>query len=96
MSEILTSLWRGPIHIRPRHKPMSEIAQEVADKYGVTVEQLKGRGNARWISQPRQEAMTRAYEETPNSTTAVGRFFGNRDHTTVLHALKAHERRMAG
>lgn len=95
MTEVLTSLWRGPIHIRPRHKPMSEIAEEVADKYGVTVQQLKGEGQGRWISHPRQEAMWRMRKETPNSTTKIGQFFG-RDHTTVIHAVKAHERRLQG
>ena len=84
----LLSLWRGPILLRPNAPALPRIAAEVAAKYGVTVAQLKGRGMARWISQPRQEAMARMRAETRASTTKIGQFFG-RDHSTVIHACRA-------
>ncbi len=40
------------------------------------------------IARPRQIAMYLAYELTPKSMPDIGRRFGNRDHTTVIHAIK--------
>lgn len=48
------------------------------------VSQRRGK-RAAW---PRQIAMALAYELTPLSYPAIGRHFGNRDHTTVMHAVK--------
>jgi chromosomal replication initiation ATPase DnaA len=73
-----------------------QIAADVAQKHGVTFEELQtGRRFKRFIL-ARHEAVWRVRHETKLSTTAIGQRFGYCDHTPVLFALKAHERRMAG
>ena len=68
------------------------IAYSVAAKAGVTVEDMRSPKRARKYSRPRQAAMYLSYKALDKSTTQIGRFF-NRDHTTVLYALKAVEAR---
>ncbi|MBR7187288.1 MAG: chromosomal replication initiator protein DnaA [Clostridia bacterium] len=61
------------------------IISVVADKYGVTAEDITGKRRSREIATPRQVAMYICREMTDMSTTSIGRAFGDRDHTTVLH-----------
>ena len=61
------------------------IISVVADKYGVTAEDITGKRISREIATPRQVAMYICREMTDMSTTSIGRAFGDRDHTTVLH-----------
>lgn len=49
---------------------------------------MRSRSHARRFARPRQIAMRLARELTPLSTTAIGKVFGGRDHTTVLHAQR--------
>lgn len=85
------SLWRGLIEMdRPS---IRDIKAEVAARYGVRVADLEGPSRARPLAHYRQEAMAQAYEHTGKSTTVIGREFGGRDHTTVLHAIRRHRER---
>lgn len=94
-SEGHLSLWRHSM--RPMSQiTMASIAQRVAEKHGLTVEQLKSVSRAARIVQPRQEAMHEMVQTGKWSTPRIGMFFGGMDHTTVLWACKAHQRRMAG
>jgi chromosomal replication initiator protein len=74
------------------------IQDEVADFYGIGREQMRrpdGEGAREpRISHPRQVAMSLARELTKLSLPAIGRLF-NRDHSTVIHAIKAVEKRAA-
>lgn len=70
------------------------ILAEVADKHGLTLGDLTGRRVFHRIAHARHEAMWRIARERPHlSLPAIGKLF-NRDHTTVIHALRAHERRL--
>lgn len=90
------SLWRHDT-IAPPHRrvTMAEITLRVAEKHGLTVEDLKGQSRIRPIAWPRQEAMYECRMATSNSTTAIGRFLGGRDHTTVMHGVRRHQDRLA-
>ena len=90
---VYLSLWRGAIEV-PRGPTLVQIAQEVAEYYGLTVDELKGPSHARAIAWPRQEAMARMRAETRNSSTAIGKFLGGRDHSTVLTGVQAHQARI--
>ena len=57
----------------------------MAEKYGVSPEDITGKRRSREIALPRQVAMYICREMTDLSTTAIGQDFGNRDHTTVMH-----------
>lgn len=82
----------------PKRAPrpmMTEIAALVAERHGLTVEDLRGPARPRRIAWPRQEAMALIYNMGGRSYPQVGRFF-NCHHTTVIHAVKAHGKRLAG
>ena len=66
-----------------------EIIQKViAEKYGISVSDIKGKKRNKNIVIPRQFAMYIARELTEHSTTEIGSEFGNRDHTTVMHSCQ--------
>ena len=66
-----------------------EIIQKViADKYGISVSDIKGKKRNKNRVIPRQFAMYIARELTEHSTTEIGAEFGNRDHTTVMHSCQ--------
>lgn len=93
--DIVLSLWRGLLVVPPRHTTRLEIAKEVAQRYGITLEALRGPSRLKVFTVPRQEAMWRMVQARRWSTPQIGDFFGGKDHTTVLHACKRHEERMA-
>lgn len=93
MTEYVLSLYRGLIE-RPPHRPtMREIAGLVAAGHGLTIEDLRGRSRVRQIVLSRQEAMALIRINTSHSLPKIGRFF-NRDHTTVLHGIRAYRGRV--
>ena len=69
------------------------VVREVAEANGITIDDLIGPRRSRRASWPRQEAMYRMRNETPLSYPEIGARLGNRDHTTVLHGVKAHAKR---
>jgi len=69
------------------------IALEVAAAYGLTLGDLQSDRTDRRVAWPRQHVMHRLYADY--SLPEIGRFLGGRDHTTVLHGVRAHQARMA-
>ena len=61
------------------------IIEVVARQYNLTSEDLTGKKRSQDIALPRQVAMYLCRSMTALSTNAIGRAFGGRDHTTVLH-----------
>ena len=72
-----------------------EIIRTVAAKHGLTTDDLTGPARFKTIAHARQEAMWELRLRTKLSTTQIGQRLGDRDHTTVLHGLRAHERRLS-
>ena len=72
---------------------MSEIAARVAAAYRLSMAEIRGPFRQARIAHPRQEAMRIMYE-AGYSTPRIGRFF-RRDHTTVLHGVRAARLRLA-
>lgn len=62
------------------------IQRVVAQKYSLDVKELKSHSRTREIVFPRQVAIYLASKLTDMSTTEIGKAFGGRDHTTVIHA----------
>ncbi|MEM8870319.1 MAG: chromosomal replication initiator protein DnaA [Pseudomonadota bacterium] len=71
-----------------RKVTIEEIIRKVADHYNVRHADLLGPRRSRAISRPRQVAMFLAKNLTTKSLPEIGRRFGNRDHTTVIHAIR--------
>ena len=64
------------------------VMQTVSDYYGITVDDMIKPTRRREITVPRQIAMYLTREMTNMSLPQIGQVFGNRDHSTVLHACK--------
>jgi len=70
-------------------KPVWRIIAEEAASAGLSVADIKGPRRTRVVAFARHAAMARVYMERPDlSLPQIGRLFGGRDHTTVLHAVK--------
>jgi chromosomal replication initiator protein len=65
---------------------ISDIQEEVAKYYHITVNDLKGKRRVKTIVVPRQIAMYLARELTEESFPKIGNEFGGKDHSTVMHA----------
>ena len=68
------------------------VIREVAAYYGLKPSQLKSKNNARRISEPRQIAMYICKEVTDLSLPQIGKDFGGKHHTTVLHSIRKIDR----
>jgi len=67
---------------------VDNIKKTVAQHYNIKTSDLDSKRRTRSIARPRQIAMTLSKELTNHSLPEIGTFFGNRDHTTVLHACR--------
>ena len=72
----------------PRRIRIEEIQKVVATHYNVSKHDLLSARRTRTIVRPRQIAMYLAKTMTPRSFPEIGKRFGGRDHTTVLHAVR--------
>lgn len=73
---------------RPEGLTMERIARTVASHYKLTVDELKSKNNARAIAVPRQVAMYLCKRLTKHSYPEIGREFGGKHHTTVMHSFE--------
>lgn len=71
---------------KSRQATVVDIQRRVAERYSLTVEDLKSDSRVRRMAFPRQVAMYLCRELTGHSLPKIGEEFGGRDHTTVLHA----------
>ena len=71
-----------------RRLDMDVIQARVAEHYGLTLTELLGPKRARAVARPRQVAMYLAKTLTERSLPEIGRSFGGRDHTTVIHGVR--------
>ena len=65
---------------------IERIQDEVSERFGLSKEELIGDRRSQNIVYPRQVAMYLSRELTDSSLPRIGRHFGGRDHTTVIHA----------
>jgi len=74
--------------LRPQRREVriAQIQKVVANEFGVSVEGMKSKSRAQKITFPRQVAIYLARELTGTPLVEIGKRFGGRDHTTILHA----------
>ncbi len=82
--EVLQDLLRANV----RRVSIDEIQRRVADYFNIRLSDLLSARRARQVARPRQVAMYLAKQLTAKSLPDIGRQFGGRDHTTVMHAVK--------
>jgi chromosomal replication initiator protein len=81
--EVLADLWGEEDKVIT----IEQIQRKVAEFYGIKLSDLKARNRTKAVAFPRQVAMYLARQLTHASLAEVGRAFGGKDHTTVLHAV---------
>ena len=67
---------------------VDKIQRAVAEEFGIALNDMTSKRRARDIARPRQVAMYLCKKLTKRSLPDIGRRFGGRDHTTVMHAVK--------
>lgn len=72
-----------------RPTTINHVKDCVAEYFGISVEDMLSSRRTRNIARPRQIAMFLSRELTQNSSTEIGTQFNGKDHTTVVHAVKA-------
>ena len=82
--EVLSDLWGE----EERLITIDQIQRKVCDFFGVNLADLKAKTRTRAISFPRQVAMYLSRQLTHASLLEIGRAFGGKDHTTVLHGVE--------
>ena len=67
---------------------VESIQNLVASHFNLNIKEMLSARRSRSLARPRQIAMYLAKQHTTNSLPDIGRKFSNRDHTTVIHAVK--------
>jgi chromosomal replication initiation ATPase DnaA len=78
---------------RPTPGTIASILEAVADKHGVTVDGIKTASRNKKLVDARFEACFEITKQTAHTFSTIGRHLGNRDHTTIMHAVKAYAER---
>ncbi len=76
------------LSVQNRQISIDNIQKTVADFYKIKISDMHSKKRSRNVARPRQMAMALAKELTQHSLPDIGDAFGNRDHTTVLHACR--------
>lgn len=88
--DVLSDLLRS----HDRRITIDEIQRKVAEHYNIRLPDMHSARRARQVARPRQVAMYLAKQLTSRSLPEIGRKFGGRDHTTVMHAVRKVEELM--
>jgi chromosomal replication initiator protein len=78
-----------------RKLSIEEIQRKVAEHYNIRLSDMIGPKRLRNIARPRQVAMYLSKQLTPRSLPEIGRRFGGRDHTTIMHGVRKIEELMS-
>jgi chromosomal replication initiator protein len=93
--EVLDSLYPRSAASASRPRTIPEIQAAACEHFGLSPDEMLSSARVARIAWPRQVAMYLARELTGESLPAIGRHFGGRDHTTVLHAWRRTSARIA-
>ncbi|HMT44919.1 MAG TPA: chromosomal replication initiator protein DnaA [Chakrabartia sp.] len=86
--DVLAEMFRAS----KRRITIDEIQKRVSDHFRIRQAEMVSARRAREVARPRQIAMYLAKQLTPRSLPEIGRRFGGRDHTTVIHAVRQIEK----
>jgi len=90
--ELCREILRDLLRAHERRVTIDEIQRAVAHHFGLKLSDMSSSRRARPVARPRQIAMYLCKQLTTRSLPEIGRKFGGRDHTTVLHAIRQIER----
>ncbi|MGH7205657.1 MAG: chromosomal replication initiator protein DnaA, partial [Nitrospiraceae bacterium] len=86
--EMAKNVLRDVIGDKKKVIAMDDIQEAVATRFHVKIAELKSRRRSKTLVHPRQIAMYLCRELTDASFPEIGRQFGGKDHTTIIHACK--------
>jgi chromosomal replication initiator protein len=86
--EAAQELLRDLLRANERRVTIDEIQRRVAEHFNIKLVEMTSSRRARVVARPRQVAMYLAKQLTQRSLPEIGRKFGGRDHTTVMHAVR--------
>jgi len=86
--ETTQELLQDVLRAHDRRITIEEIQKRVAEHFNIRIADMHSARRARAVARPRQVAMYLAKQLTSRSLPEIGRKFGGRDHTTVMHAVK--------
>ena len=86
--ETTQELLQDVLRAHDRRITIEEIQKRVAEHFNIRLADMHSPRRARAVARPRQVAMYLAKQLTSRSLPEIGRKFGGRDHTTVMHAVK--------
>lgn len=89
------SLLRDLVKSNTRRVSVDDIQKRVAEYYGIKFSEMQSAKRAQIVARPRQIAMYLSKTLTTKSLPEIGRRFGGRDHTTVIHAVRKVEELLA-
>ena len=80
------------VHVQDRKVTIDSIQKAVAERFQIKQSQLKEKSNTKKVVYPRQVAMYLVKELTDASLPEIGRAFGGKHHTTVIHSINKIEK----
>jgi len=86
--EMAQEVLRDVLRASERRITIEEIQRRVAEHYNIRLSEMSSERRARAVARPRQVAMFLSKQLTSRSLPEIGRKFGGRDHTTVMHAVR--------
>jgi chromosomal replication initiator protein len=86
--EMAKEALRDILNVASRQISVDGIQKTVAEYFKLKISDMHSKKRSRNVARPRQVAMSLAKDLTPMSLPEIGEAFGNRDHTTVLHACR--------
>lgn len=91
-----TGVLQDLLRSHERRITIDEIQRKVVEHYSLKMQDMHSARRARCVARPRQVAMYLSKQLTPRSLPEIGRKFGGRDHTTIMHAVRKIEELMEG
>ncbi|MEQ5778341.1 chromosomal replication initiator protein DnaA [Thalassospira sp. NFXS8] len=86
--EMVQDVLHDVLRASERRVTIEEIQKRVAEHFNIKVSDMHSARRARAVARPRQVAMYLSKQLTTHSLPEIGRKFGGRDHTTVMHAVR--------
>jgi chromosomal replication initiator protein len=94
--QMATQVLKHLVHVQDRKVTIDAIQKGVAERFQIKQSQLKEKSNTRKVVYPRQVAMYLVKELTDASLPEIGRAFGGKHHTTVIHSINKIEQSRHG
>ncbi|MEQ8284456.1 chromosomal replication initiator protein DnaA [Thalassospira sp.] len=86
--EMVQDILHDVLRASERRVSIEEIQKRVAEHFNIKVSDMHSARRARAVARPRQVAMYLSKQLTTHSLPEIGRKYGGRDHTTVMHAVR--------